>query len=345
MPTILSKLVLISTCVPAFASNNGIESQPFAISTNALDVARRQTDPCTAESGTPPKYICRDRSYTEVPDTEWASDTVKIDLFNNAITFIPANAFNGLTLMTSLRLGNNKIKSIPDGLLDDNTALKYVYLGNNDITSMPVRMLDNTPELEHLYLGNNPLVCSDTQNWVDGTALASICTSCEEGTPKTITIDTVDFLQCCIAKNDDPSPTEVDNAMVAFCPDYATGVQVKGKPEYGSSAEMCKVKDQQKYGTRLHQAMFHGMFGGASDSDRICNAWCLYDLEEEHRHFRWDNRKGCWKTRKAKARACKDSTNEEREFAADIFNSFKFCAAGSVYVPPPVAPVFRDSEP
>ena len=125
--------------------------------------------------------------------------------------------------------------------------------------------------------------------------------------------------QTCILKNDYPSPLEVNNAMQAFCPLYATGVGVKGKPKYGGSAEMCKQKDQ-KYETRLHQAMFHGMFGGASSSGRDCGAWCLFDLEEPNRHFRWDNKKGCWKTRKN--RPCKDSTNEERGFAADIFDSF-----------------------
>jgi len=133
----------------------------------------------------------------------------------------------------------------------------------------------------------------------------------------------------CISKNDDPSPLEVNSAMQAFCPLYATGVGVKGKPKYGGSAEMCKQKDQ-KYETRLHQAMFHGMFGGASSSGRDCGAWCLFDVEEPNRHFRWDNKKGCWKTRKN--RPCKDSTNEERGFAADIFDSF--CAAGSVPPPP-----------
>jgi len=147
----------------------------------------------------------------------------------------------------------------------------------------------------------------------------------------TTTAPTPNPTPSCISKNDDPSPLEVNNAMQAFCPLYATGVGVKGKPKYGGSAEMCKQKDQ-KYETRLHQAMFHGMFGGASGSGRACKAWCLYDVKEQNRHFRWDNKKGCWKTRKTRGRACKDSTNEERGFAANIFDSF--CAAGSVPPPP-----------
>jgi len=125
----------------------------------------------------------------------------------------------------------------------------------------------------------------------------------------------------CIAKNENPTNSEVDSAMEAFCPDYATDVGVKGKPKYGSSAMMCKQKDY-KYEARLHQAMLHGMFGGASGDDRSCESWCLFDVEDSNRHFRWDNKNMCWKTRKSGARTCKDSTNEERGFAADIFRSF-----------------------
>jgi len=194
-------------------------------------------------------------------------------------------------------------------------------------------MFNNNPALEKLVLGGNPLVCSNfspentdeddyySGSWVQGTALSTICTSCTDGTPETITIDTVDFWQCstCILKNDAPSSTEVNDAMEVFCPDYAIDVGVKGKPEYGGSAKMCKEKDQ-KYETRLHKAMFHGMFGGASSSGRDCGAWCLFDVEEQNRHFRWDNRNTCWKTKKN--RPCTGSTNIERVFAADISDSF-----------------------
>jgi len=242
MTTILSLLLFVSTCyAAASASNNATVSQAFAKfianPTNVVSVARRETA-CTPTLATGTDdddddenfiYYCNNSGYTQVPNPVWIATTTEIHLERNAITFIPANAFDGLTMMmylqlqdnaiTSisagaldtnialwlLQLDNNDITSVPVGMLDNNPYLIGLALGNNDISSVPVGLLDNKPQLQYLKLGNNTLVCSSFNpsddddsygDWVVGTAFSSICTSCTDGTPEMITIDTVDFWQC-----------------------------------------------------------------------------------------------------------------------------------------------------
>jgi len=64
-----------------------------------------------------------------------------------------------------------------------------------------------------LLLSGNPLVCSNfVDNWVVGTAISSICTSCTVGTPQTATCGSlqIDFWQCdstCVSEPNSESPT------------------------------------------------------------------------------------------------------------------------------------------
>jgi len=196
--------LLLSTCDASdSASNNGTESQTLANSTNAVEVARRETA-CTP-TGT--NYWCNNRGYTQVPNTVWIATTTLIDLTGNVITFIPVDAFDRLTLMKFLQMQNNAITSIPAGLLDNNLALEWLDLHDNDITLIPVRLVENNYRLKGLHLSGNPLVCTNTNSWNLGTAISTICTSCTEGTPETMTIDAVDFWQCFISESPTVSPT------------------------------------------------------------------------------------------------------------------------------------------
>ena len=74
--------LLVGTCGPAFASNNGIELQALANSTNAIEVARRQIA-CTPNGYS--EYVCYNRDYTEVPsvangllNAAWIPTTTKM---------------------------------------------------------------------------------------------------------------------------------------------------------------------------------------------------------------------------------------------------------------------------
>jgi len=192
-------LVFVSTCALASAS----ESQVSANSTDAVDVARRQIV-CTPDVNSPTVYDCHSRGYTML-NTVWIESTTSIKFYNNAITFIPANAFNGLTLMTRLQLNENAITSVPVGLLDTNIALEALFLDYNYITLIPTGLVDNNPALKQLWVTMNPLVCANQYSWIVGTAISSICTSCTVGTPENITVDAVDFWQCFISE----SPTTV----------------------------------------------------------------------------------------------------------------------------------------
>ena len=58
----------------------------------------------------------------------------------------------------------------------------------------------------------NPLLCSDTNSWVEGTMISSICTSCTDGTLQTLTCGSaqIDFMQCgsqCVSEPNSVSPT------------------------------------------------------------------------------------------------------------------------------------------
>ena len=75
----LSAVLFVSTCtcVPAYASNNGIELQAFANSTNAIDVARRQIacTPTHDHQSQKKYYYCSRKGYTRVPPTVWIATT------------------------------------------------------------------------------------------------------------------------------------------------------------------------------------------------------------------------------------------------------------------------------
>ena len=119
--------------------------------------------------------------------------------------------------------------------------------------------------------------------------------------------------------NIDIQAPDLAMAMSKHCPDYKTAGGVGGRPLYGEDAVYCSTRDETKYGNRLHQAMYHGMFGG-SNADRDCGAWCVYDTfdADSKQFFRWDNKKECWKARKGK---CVDANAQELAFAQLIYKS------------------------
>eukprot|EP00040_Diaphanoeca_grandis_P044579 m.12805 g.12805 ORF g.12805 m.12805 type:complete len:293 (+) comp9459_c0_seq1:395-1273(+) len=61
----------------------------------------------------------------------------------------------------------------------------------------------------------------------------------------------------------------------------------------------------------------NGMFGGADDSGRDCNAFCVFNLvDTQPSHFRWSRLSQCW--RKTLGHNCMGATPSEIKYAANL---------------------------
>lgn len=79
-----------------------------------------------------------------------------LDLFNNHIETIPADAFNDLTLLTELKILNNRVKSLDERLLKNLKNLAYFFAENNEIEELPEELFENT-NIAVVNLKNNRL--------------------------------------------------------------------------------------------------------------------------------------------------------------------------------------------
>eukprot|EP00040_Diaphanoeca_grandis_P000028 m.14171 g.14171 ORF g.14171 m.14171 type:complete len:203 (+) comp10029_c0_seq1:97-705(+) len=102
--------------------------------------------------------------------------------------------------------------------------------------------------------------------------------------------------------------------MLELCPRFQEpgGFENKGKPVYGPNPPMCEGSTDD-HSLRLELSMANGLFGGDRNTRRDCNAWCVYDVSNPLKHFRWVYPAGCWKF-KGRGK-CTDATKTERRFA------------------------------
>lgn len=106
-----------------------------------------------------------------------------------------------------------------------------------------------------------------------------------------------------------------DEVMQELCPDYNINGGSNGVPIYGPNAVMCSSKQQSKYGSRLLLSMANGLFGGRTDGSD-CTSYCLWDVFNSKKYYRWDNGKQCWRFKQGWS-TCAGSTQDERQYAID----------------------------
>lgn len=131
-----------------------------------------------------------------------------LDLSYGTITLIDANAFFGLTALTSLSLTHNlRLTYLPDGLLinmqqlaefdvaacgltnvttaifDGATRLARLRLADNPLLSMPVAPFRDHPQLEpdNVFLGNTSIICVPIRATSGGTRPLCVACSTDDG--------------------------------------------------------------------------------------------------------------------------------------------------------------------
>ncbi|KAM3927281.1 platelet glycoprotein Ib alpha chain [Leptodactylus fuscus] len=94
---------------------------------------------------------------TALPKVSELPTLTTLQLSNNRITTIPANAFTGLKKLTRLELQHNYIQSLDEEVFEDLQAVIHLDLSYNQLTQLPDRLLSNVVNLEKLYLSWNKL--------------------------------------------------------------------------------------------------------------------------------------------------------------------------------------------
>ncbi|KAI8116975.1 Peroxidasin [Lucilia cuprina] len=84
-------------------------------------------------------------------------DTTVLDFRFNRFEEIPANAFDGLTQVTTLFLNENEISYIQEGAFDGLVSLRFLYLSSNRISKLPKSIFQKLQQLEGIYLENNDI--------------------------------------------------------------------------------------------------------------------------------------------------------------------------------------------
>ncbi|KAH8303803.1 hypothetical protein KR018_006943 [Drosophila ironensis] len=84
-------------------------------------------------------------------------DTQVLDLRFNHIEELPANAFSGLSQLTTLFLNDNELAYLQDGALNGLSALRFLYLNNNRLSRLPATIFQRLPRLEAVFLENNDI--------------------------------------------------------------------------------------------------------------------------------------------------------------------------------------------
>uniref|UniRef100_A0A3B5A732 Leucine rich repeat containing G protein-coupled receptor 5 n=1 Tax=Stegastes partitus TaxID=144197 RepID=A0A3B5A732_9TELE len=76
-------------------------------------------------------------------------------LQNNQLRSVPAEAFNNLHNLQSLRLDANHISSVPVGCFSGLRSLRHLWLDDNSLTEVPVEALSELPALQAMTLALN----------------------------------------------------------------------------------------------------------------------------------------------------------------------------------------------
>uniref|UniRef100_A0A1A9WTL6 Ig-like domain-containing protein n=1 Tax=Glossina brevipalpis TaxID=37001 RepID=A0A1A9WTL6_9MUSC len=89
------------------------------------------------------------------------------DLRFNRFEELPANAFEGLTQVTTLFLNENEISYVEESAFDGLKSLRFLYLNNNRISRLPSNIFQQLKQLEAIYLDNNDIWQIDTNTFND----------------------------------------------------------------------------------------------------------------------------------------------------------------------------------
>ncbi|XP_060651867.1 LOW QUALITY PROTEIN: peroxidasin [Drosophila nasuta] len=84
-------------------------------------------------------------------------DTQVLDLRFNHIEKLPANAFNGLSQLTTLFLNDNEMAFVEEDAFKDLRALRFLYLNKNRLSRLPATIFQQLSSLEALYLDGNDI--------------------------------------------------------------------------------------------------------------------------------------------------------------------------------------------
>ncbi|XP_078696800.1 uncharacterized protein LOC144924944 [Branchiostoma floridae x Branchiostoma belcheri] len=97
---------------------------------------------------------CQGKSLPAVP-AGIPADTFSLDLSNNAITELSADAFTSLNALEQLLLSGNQITAIPDGVFQSLEDVKVLRLNENGLTTLTNGMFSSLVALEKLDLDDN----------------------------------------------------------------------------------------------------------------------------------------------------------------------------------------------
>ncbi|XP_037881152.1 peroxidasin isoform X2 [Glossina fuscipes] len=94
-------------------------------------------------------------------------DANVVDLRFNRFEELPANAFEGLTQVTTLFLNENEISYVEESAFDGLKSLRFLYLNNNRISRLPSNIFQQLKQLEAIYLDNNDIWQIDANTFSD----------------------------------------------------------------------------------------------------------------------------------------------------------------------------------
>lgn len=131
---------------------------------------------------------------------QYAADTTRIILNNNAIVDVADHAFDGLLDLEIIVLSDNFITAITKGAFDELVSLQQLYLNANQIASISTgAFVDVASTLQVMSLSSNTLQCQEVSAPFTGVVDCSGCTGSalqfRDAPPSTIG-------QCCVADKD-----------------------------------------------------------------------------------------------------------------------------------------------
>ncbi|KAG8237518.1 hypothetical protein J437_LFUL017568 [Ladona fulva] len=148
-----AKLGLVIFCLLNFVSNV-LSAQVTEDAHNCPELCN-----CTPKNGNF-KVKCQDKDlkYTSLEDfgvENLPTNTVLLNLSDNAITHLPRAGFGHLKILEKLDLRNNYIKVVEAQAFYNLTSLKRLDLSRNKVSVLNSSMFDGIPLLERLKLNEN----------------------------------------------------------------------------------------------------------------------------------------------------------------------------------------------
>ena len=109
-------------------------------------------------AGSPKLRVLRLRGnrFETLPALGSAPALIELDLTNNLLAELPAEAFADLPALGYLYLGGNQIEALPADLLADTEALRILELQDNALEALPEGLFADVPKLVSLQLQGNP---------------------------------------------------------------------------------------------------------------------------------------------------------------------------------------------